>query len=61
MDAQGVIFAKKANTPSLLLYNCRTVAKSWDASTKDEMQKQIAKRCGCMDMGTHTGNGSRIQ
>ena len=28
MDAQGVIFAKKANTPSLLLYIV-AVAKSW--------------------------------
>lgn len=60
MDAQGVIFAKKANTPSLLLYIVDGSQKL-DASTKDEMQKQIAKGAGCMDMGTHTGNGSRIQ
>ena len=42
MDAQGVIFAKKANTPSLLLYIVDGSQKL-DASTKDEMQKQIAK------------------
>ena len=42
MDAQGVIFSKKANTPSLLLYIVDGSQKL-DASTKDEIQKQIAK------------------
>ncbi len=50
MDAQGVIFAKKANTPSLLLYIVDGSQKL-DASTKDEMQKANRQRCGCMDMG----------
>ena len=42
IDAQGVIFSKKANTPSLLLYIVDGSQKL-DASTKDEIQKQIAK------------------
>lgn len=42
MDAQGVIFAKKANTPSLLLYIVDGSQKL-DASTKDEVQSKSPK------------------